>query len=122
MEGEFFTGVWVANGDEGDAGGLGGLLGGLGSLPNADAAAGWGGDRIAGYDGPNGAWAVVWQTAWDTAADATEFQQAATAVTVPGSMSVTPVSLAGDLANPMLVMIASDQETLNKLTLNLPSG
>jgi hypothetical protein len=123
VEGEFFTGVWVANGDAGDGGGaLGGLLGGLGGLPNADAAAGWGGDRIASYEGPNGSWAVVWQTAWDTAEDATQFQQAAKAVTVPGPMSVVPVSLAGDIPNPMLVMVASDQETLNKVTLNLPSG
>lgn len=122
VEGEFFTGVWVANGDEGDGGALGGLLGGLGGLPNADAAAGWGGDRIASYDGPNGSWVVVWQTAWDTAKDATEFQQAATAVTVPGPMSVTPTSLAGDIPNPMLVIIASDQGTLNSVKSNLPSG
>jgi hypothetical protein len=122
VEGEFFTGVWVANGDDGGGGPLGGLLGGLTGLPNAEAAAGWGGDRIASYEGPNGSWAVVWQTAWDTAKDATEFQQAATAVTVPGPMSVTATSLAGDIANPMLVIVASDQDTLDTVKLNLPSG
>jgi hypothetical protein len=37
-------------------------------------------------------------------------------------MSVTPTSLAGDLANPILVIVASDQQTLNQVKLNLPSG
>ena len=31
-----------------------------------DAAAGWGGDRIAVLEGPDEAWAIAWQTAWDT--------------------------------------------------------
>ena len=41
---------------------------------------------------------------------------------LPIVMSVTPVSLAGDIANPMLVIVASDQETLDTVKLNLPSG
>ena len=35
---------------------------------------GWGGDRMALLDGPGGAWAVVFKTEWDTAADAAEFE------------------------------------------------
>ena len=41
------------------------------------AAAGWGGDRLAVAKGPSGAWGVVIDTAWDTAADASEFADAA---------------------------------------------
>ena len=44
----------------------------------SDAAAGWGGDRLAVMNGPDGAWAVAWKTAWDTAADAAAFEKAAT--------------------------------------------
>ena len=33
----------------------------------AAAAEGWGGDRLVSLDGPDGSWAVVWQTAWDSA-------------------------------------------------------
>jgi hypothetical protein len=43
----------------------------------ADAAAGWGGDRIAAYEtSPDGPYALVWLTQWDTEADATEFASA----------------------------------------------
>ena len=40
------------------------------------AAAGWGGDRVALIDGPDGASGVVLDTRWDTAADASEFATA----------------------------------------------
>ncbi len=40
------------------------------------AAAGWGGDRVAVYSGPGGAFSLEWRLAWDTAADATEFAAA----------------------------------------------
>lgn len=41
------------------------------------AAEGWGGDRLALLEGPSGAGAIAWATAWDTAADAGEFEAAA---------------------------------------------
>jgi hypothetical protein len=41
--------------------------------PHAETAAGWGGDRLNMYEGPDGAWIIDWQTAWDTQADADEF-------------------------------------------------
>jgi hypothetical protein len=41
------------------------------------AAAGWGGDRVALLDGPDGAWAIALSTAWDTPTDAEEFADAA---------------------------------------------
>jgi hypothetical protein len=42
----------------------------------AEAAAGWGGDRLAVARGPNGSWAMSWQLTWDKAADAAEFMKA----------------------------------------------
>lgn len=42
-----------------------------------EAAAGWGGDRVVILDGPKGATAVVIDTRWDSAADASEFAAAA---------------------------------------------
>jgi hypothetical protein len=50
-----------------------------GSAASAEAAAGWGGDRVAMYEGPNGAWLIAWSTAWDSAADAQQFSAAASA-------------------------------------------
>jgi hypothetical protein len=41
--------------------------------PHAETVAGWGGDRLNMYEGPDGAWIIDWQTAWDTQADADEF-------------------------------------------------
>ena len=41
------------------------------------AAEGWGGDRLALIDGPDGASTLIWITAWDTVPDAGEFEAAA---------------------------------------------
>jgi hypothetical protein len=66
--GEFQLSLWLS-----DAGG--------GTLADANqAAAGWGGDRTAILDGPNGASAVVIATKWDSTADASEFATQARAV------------------------------------------
>jgi hypothetical protein len=62
--GEFQLGVW--------------LRGALNRVaPANDAAAGWGGDRVVLLQGPNNAWAMALATDWDTAADATQFADAA---------------------------------------------
>jgi hypothetical protein len=47
-----------------------------GATASNDAAAGWGGDRVALLEGPDGAKAVVLDTTWDSALDATEFEAA----------------------------------------------
>jgi hypothetical protein len=76
------------------------------------AAAGWGGDRIASYEGPDGGWAVAWQTAWDSAADAAEFRTAAGAVLRrlrAGS------ALLGEGGDTVIVLFASDAATLDRL-------
>ncbi len=77
-----------------------------------EAAAGWGGDRIELLTGPDAAWAVVLRTAWDTPADAQEFEAAArlevaklpAATLVPSSAATGP-----------MVLVASDAETLTTL-------
>ncbi|OGO56840.1 MAG: hypothetical protein A2V85_13705 [Chloroflexi bacterium RBG_16_72_14] len=50
--------------------------GGSSGSVSANAAAGWGGDRVALVEGPDGATGVVLDTAWDTRADAREFAAA----------------------------------------------
>jgi hypothetical protein len=47
-----------------------------GATGAAQAAAGWGGDRVALLEGPDGEAAVVIDTTWDTEADAGEFADA----------------------------------------------
>jgi hypothetical protein len=54
--------------------------GGVPSSQSKDAAAGWGGDRLALVEGPDGATGVVIDTAWDTDADAREYASALTSL------------------------------------------
>ena len=42
--------------------------------PHSEVAAGWAGDRLSMYEGPEGAWLIDWLTTWDTQADAGEFE------------------------------------------------
>ena len=78
-----------------------------GARAAADAAAGWGGDRVVMLEGPDGAWLIAWQTAWDTPADAEAFADAAqaqaselggpaTVVHTPGSEEVLVVKASTD--------------------------
>jgi hypothetical protein len=84
-------------------------------LANAEAAAGWGGDRLVHLHGPRGSWLIVWQTAWDSAEDATEF--AAVAREALDDLDHTTGVIAGAHASasrhahPVLVLIASDDPT-----------
>ena len=64
--GEFQLGIWLREN-------------GVAPADATKAAAGWGGDRLAVMEGPSGAWAVAIHTEWDTDAEATEFETAATA-------------------------------------------
>ena len=66
--GEFQLRVWLDQ------------LGSEAAVSAVKAAAGWGGDRVALLDGPDGAWAIALSTAWDTPTDAREFADAAKAV------------------------------------------
>ena len=111
--GEMQVGVWVADGKRRST--LFPVL--PGQLPNAEAAAGWGGDRLVSLDGPDGAWAVVWQTAWDSERDQQEFRKAARAAMqdLPGAHTANDTDVVGGLSSPVLVLVADSKATLNTL-------
>jgi hypothetical protein len=91
--GEYQTGVWL--GDDG-----------------AQAAAGWGGDRMVMVEGPDSTWGIGWQTTWDTVADADEFTDAAQ--TVVSGLS-DPARIVAPGGKDVTVLIASDDDALLKL-------
>ncbi len=78
------------------------------------AAAGWGGDRVTMYEGPDGAWLIVWSTAWDTPADAAEFAAAAAASGIPG-LRVVGGGPPAATDRFVLVVLASDANLLDRL-------
>ena len=98
--GEFQTGVWLREG-------------GVAPAAAADAAAGWGGDRLAVIEGPDGAWALAWQTTWDTEADAAAFEAAATTA-LESAQGVTAV-LPGVGGTTRWVLVASDADTMGRV-------
>ncbi|HEV7604327.1 MAG TPA: hypothetical protein VGO15_05125 [Candidatus Limnocylindrales bacterium] len=74
------------------------------------AAAGWGGDRLAVLAGPKGTWAIAIHTEWDTTADATEFESAATtAIRKAGGVAAV---LPGGGGKARWVVIADHADTL----------
>jgi len=109
--GEFQIGSWLrARGVTGAGGGVSGDT----------AAAGWGGDRYALIQGPNGAYALVILTTWDTRNDAAEFATAATQAVrgVPGVTRVVRIAPGAALntgVRDVAVLFASDAATLEAL-------
>jgi hypothetical protein len=81
--------------------------------PPPESVVGWGGDRMALLDGPDGAWAVVFKTEWDTAADAAEFETGVSprVKTAAGPGQVLP----GAGGKERWIVIGSDDATLNTL-------
>jgi hypothetical protein len=115
--GEMRVGVFVAA-DESVGGTLPAPVGMI--LPNAEAATGWGGDRIMTVDGPEGEWVVVWQTAWDTAHDADEFADAALVAMddLIGIHAVIPDIDIGDTApaeRSVLLLVTDHATTMSRL-------
>jgi hypothetical protein len=94
--GEFMTGVWLRDS-------------GVDPLEANAAAAGWGGDRLAVLEGPDGAWAVVIRTTWDDEAEATEFAQAAQ-VAIGGLTTPARVAAPGGLG--VTIMVGSDDAAI----------
>jgi hypothetical protein len=97
---------------------------GVKALDAQAAAAGWGGDRLEYIRGPNGAYALVLSTTWDTVADAGQFHEAAVqaAMRLPGSAGQMPgvadvesPGHAGRDARTVRVLAASDAATLKTL-------
>ncbi len=74
------------------------------------AAAGWGGDRLSVLHGPNDTWALAIHTEWDSAADAAEFEAAASAAldAAGGPAAVLP----GAGGTTRWVVVAGDAPTL----------
>jgi hypothetical protein len=111
--GEFQVGSWLrARGVTGAGGGVSGDA----------AAAGWGGDRYALIEGPNGAYALVVLTTWDTPIDAAEFATAAeeAARGVPGQARVVKIAPGGAPTTDtgvreVAVLFASDAAILETL-------
>ncbi|MEX2184191.1 MAG: hypothetical protein WEC14_07060 [Chloroflexota bacterium] len=94
--GEFMTGVWLRDS-------------GVAPIEANAAAAGWGGDRLAVLDGPDGAWAVVIRTTWDDEAEAVEFAQAAQ-VAIGGL--TTPARVAAPGGVGVTIMVGSNDAAL----------
>lgn len=90
------------------------------TVPAADAinaAAGWGGDRVAVVNGPDGAWAVVFKTIWDTDADAAAFETVATPIV---EKLADPAGLVpGGGGRERWVLVASGQAVLQRLAATL---
>jgi hypothetical protein len=82
---------------------------GVAATSAATASEGWGGDRLAVVDGPNGAWGVVLETTWDTAADAAEFLDAAQRA-VDGLSH--PARISAPAGKGVTILVASDEPTL----------
>ncbi|MGH2457184.1 MAG: hypothetical protein ACRDHD_13120, partial [Candidatus Limnocylindria bacterium] len=77
----------------------------------ADAASGWGGDRLRVAQAGEGGWALAWTIAFDTPADATEFGEAHAEITeLEAAAELVTVS-----ATEFLVLHASSQSLLEKL-------
>ena len=98
--GEFQIGIWLRES-------------GVASADATAAAAGWGGDRVAVIEGPSGAWAVAMETAWDTDADAAQFETAATKAKAKatGTAEVLP----GVGGKTRWFLVASDAATLGRV-------
>jgi hypothetical protein len=96
--GEFQLGVWLRGGTDQTG------------VAN-DAAAGWGGDRVALFEGPNDAWAILLLSAWDTEQDAREFRDAA-ARTIAAIGSIGAVKLDG---TKVTTVLGSDDGARGKL-------
>jgi hypothetical protein len=75
-----------------------------------DAAAGWGGDRLAVIEGPDDAWAVAWHTVWDTPADAAAFEAAA-GTWVGSTGTGAPVRQLLGTGLDRWIVLASDADT-----------
>ncbi len=118
--GELRIGVWLADGQPGTQQGPKAPI----KLPKANAAAGWGGDRLVSLDGPDGSWAVVWQTKWDTADDIGQFVNAANAAVadLPGAHAVLEADVSAGASNPVLVLLTSDEAALASVAESLGLG
>ena len=83
------------------------------STAAASAVSAWAGDRVALYEGPNGAWAVVLRTTWVSAAGAQAFGAQADKVLQSLSKS-NPTRTCGG-STTISIVVASDQTVIPEL-------
>jgi hypothetical protein len=102
--GEFQLSVWLKEN-------------GVKALAAGDAAAGWGGDRLAYLRGPDGAYGLVLRTTWDSPAEAKEFLAAAqtAAAGLPGEARAEFPAQRGGETRDVWVYAANDAATLERL-------
>jgi hypothetical protein len=100
--GEFQLGVWLRAGTD--------QMG----VAN-EAAAGWGGDRVALFDGPNDAWAILLVSAWDSEQDARDFRDGA-ARTIAANDTIGALTLN---RSTVTVVLGSTDAARDKLTFAL---
>jgi len=93
----------------------------LGDAAGADsataeaAAAGWGGDRVALIDGPNGATGTVLDTRWDTTADASEYATALAGI-VPKLQAIgRSASILTPEPGRVVLVTANSDDTMGRL-------
>jgi len=82
----------------------------------ASAVSSWAGDRVALYEGPNGAWAVVLKTTWTSAAGAQAFGSQADKV-LQGLSKSNPTRICGGsiTSSTVSIVVASDQTVIPEL-------
>jgi hypothetical protein len=92
------------------------LLGDAAQAADAvDAAAGWGGDRVAWVTGPDGANAAVVDTRWDTPADATAFADALGDYAAKLDAAGRSAQVLTPAPDRVVVISANDADTLGKV-------
>lgn len=86
--------------------------GGVDPVVSKTATAGWGGDRLALIEGPDGATGVVLDTAWDSAQDADEF--AAALETLAAKLRAAGRGAAVEQRGGLVMLLTGDsEETVN---------
>jgi hypothetical protein len=105
-QGELVTRIWLelANGAD-DA---------------AAAAAGWGGDRIGLYRGPNGAWAVLWITRWDSGPTGPDAEAREFSLKAQLAVGKLPRSLVTVNGPTVTIAMASEADILRRMGSALP--
>jgi hypothetical protein len=89
--------------------------GGTSGSTSANAAAGWGGDRVALVEGPDGATGVVLDTAWDTRADAREFAAALDGLVASLKAAGRSASVLTPEPRRVVLVTADSNRTLGRL-------
>lgn len=104
--GELQTRVWLREG---------GVAGDVARM----AAEGWGGDRLVLMDGPGGATAAVWTTAWDSVEDAQAFESAARTAILGLHVDALVSSHGSQMAMVIRSSVGPDDATVQTILLRL---